>query len=141
MKVGTPIEEIIIIPGDDCVNCWGPIQTWAPPTPKFVTMSFHDWTEGRFWHEPFRQQFNSQVILEQDPFKPCLYVGSTTDFDWIWELWGNRTDMIILEKFPGFGWALESSGLPICSKVMDHEPGIMNEWYTAGGYGSIIFGS
>lgn len=139
--MGTPIEPVIVTPGIECSTCWGIGKDFALPSPKYVTMSFYDWSEGPNWFEMYRAELSSPVVLEQSAIIPCFYGGVSANCDWWWELLPGGTYFGVKAKLPLIGWAMKADGLPTCQLEMQNQVAAPSVRITTGGYASILLGS
>ena len=139
--MGTPIHEIIIVPGATCGTCWGAGKSFELPTPKFITMSLHDWTEGPAWNEMYRAELEAPAVLDDLIFGACSYFTQTANFDWSWGHGGGITSMQVRTTPPGISYAFYNIAAPECQVELPNIAALPLDVIASGGYASIVFGS
>lgn len=112
--MGTPLPEIITERGIECPIC---PETGSPfpggPTPKNPVMTFAGFSHGDLWLDIYDKELQAgmEVIQQVDP---CVYVGLSTRFAWIWSNEGGLAQPIIHLLDSPFSSAFFSIGAILC---------------------------
>ena len=139
--MGTPLDPVIITPGNDCNQCWGTGKPYTLPTPKFIQMQFFDWTEATSWNEDYRAELSSALTLEQNIGFPCTWAALSEHFGWLLIYHAGFTECLIALRPAGFVYAFLAGPVDLCIKHISNEAVEPPARITTGGYVQITFGA
>lgn len=139
--MGTPIEPIIILPGNDCIACWGNGKPFGDITPDTVLLTLDGWQEGNVFQEAFREELDNAQALFQDSLDPCFFAALSTNFTWIYEVAPAGTFIQVRPFPPGPSRAFNKTTTDQCQKILNNAIVTPVNNVAFGGTASVYFGS
>lgn len=139
--MGTPIEPIIILPGTDCLECWGNDKPFGLITPDTLFLTLDGWQEGNLFQEAFREELDNAQALFQDSLNPCFFAALSTNFTWIYEVAPAGTLIQVRPFPPGVSQAFAKTSAAQCQKILTNAVISPVSNVAFGGTASVYFGS
>ncbi len=138
--MGTPLDPLIITPGNDCARCWGDGKPFELPTARFIQMQLFDWNTGAAWLPEYEDELSSIMTLEQQPGFPCTWVGLGDQFGWLLIYHAGFTEFDVALLPLGAVVAFRAAPPIECVKRADNNLTEPPNRILLGGYSEITFG-